>query len=164
MTEAAEPFRKTMDRDPGDDLPLARFRAELVAAYGERLHRVVLFGSRARGDSRPDSDYDVAVFIRDAGSRWNELGRLADISAGILMDTGALISAKPFASAEYDKPRPLMNEIRRDGRELRGHPVLNESHSTPRDGAMPKSIAPYEATSRRDYTCCAAPEASAKAP
>jgi predicted nucleotidyltransferase len=33
--------------------------------YGERIERVVLFGSRARGDAHEDSDYDVAVFLRD---------------------------------------------------------------------------------------------------
>jgi predicted nucleotidyltransferase len=32
--------------------------------YGERAERVVLFGSRARGDAHRDSDYDVAVFLR----------------------------------------------------------------------------------------------------
>jgi len=33
-----------------DDPVLKRFRAELEKAYGETLDRVVLFGSRARGD------------------------------------------------------------------------------------------------------------------
>ena len=31
--------------------------------------RVTLFGSRARGDAEEDSDYDVAVFVRDAADR-----------------------------------------------------------------------------------------------
>ncbi len=30
--------------------------------YGERLKRIVLYGSQARGDAGPGSDYDVAVF------------------------------------------------------------------------------------------------------
>src|SRR5712691_2261832 len=47
------------------DPVLNRFRAALNEAYGERIERVVLFGSRARGDARPDSDYDVAVFLKD---------------------------------------------------------------------------------------------------
>ncbi|MGO8801135.1 MAG: nucleotidyltransferase domain-containing protein [Roseiarcus sp.] len=47
------------------DPVLSRFRAALDEAYGERIERVVLFGSRARGDARPDSDYDVAVFLKD---------------------------------------------------------------------------------------------------
>jgi uncharacterized protein len=41
---------------------LVRFRSALEALYGDRIERVVLFGSRARGDAHPESDYDVAVF------------------------------------------------------------------------------------------------------
>ncbi|PNE12948.1 MAG: hypothetical protein CR217_00215 [Beijerinckiaceae bacterium] len=37
---------------------LKRFRAALDKIYGSRLDRVVLFGSHARGEARPDSDYD----------------------------------------------------------------------------------------------------------
>jgi hypothetical protein len=47
-----------LKRDP----ILLRFRAALNEVYGPRnIERVVLFGSRAGGDARPDSDYDVAV-------------------------------------------------------------------------------------------------------
>ena len=45
------------------DPVLARVRAALNQIYGDRIKRVVLFGSRAWGDARPDSDYDVAVFL-----------------------------------------------------------------------------------------------------
>lgn len=48
-----------------DDPILTRFRAALDETYGSRLDRVVLFGSRARGDARPDSDYDIAVFLKE---------------------------------------------------------------------------------------------------
>src|SRR5438874_9741392 len=69
----------------GDDRKTARksrlecFRATLTEIYGDRIERVVLFGSRARGDAREDSDYDVAVFLRDyAPGTTTELYRLAD--------------------------------------------------------------------------------------
>jgi len=39
-----------------DDPVLVRFRKALDELYGDRLERVVLFGSRARGDARPGSD------------------------------------------------------------------------------------------------------------
>jgi predicted nucleotidyltransferase len=52
--------------------------------YGERLERVVLFGSRARGDAHRDSDYDVAVFLRDMADRAAEMNRLADLSTKII--------------------------------------------------------------------------------
>ena len=42
---------------------LSQFRSALDQLYGARIERVVLYGSRARGDGQPDSDYDVAVFL-----------------------------------------------------------------------------------------------------
>ena len=39
-----------------------RFK-KLMVARGVPLHGVVLFGSRARGDHDPDSDYDVLVVV-----------------------------------------------------------------------------------------------------
>ena len=35
-----------------DDPILNRFRTALDALYGDRIERIVLFGSRARGDAR----------------------------------------------------------------------------------------------------------------
>ena len=57
---------------------LTLYRRKLDEIYGDRLERVVLFGSRARGDARVDSDYDVAVFLKSVQDRWQELDRLAD--------------------------------------------------------------------------------------
>jgi hypothetical protein len=45
---------------------------------------VVLFGSRARGGAQSDSDYDIAVFLRDLVDRETEMNRLADIATEIL--------------------------------------------------------------------------------
>jgi predicted nucleotidyltransferase len=97
---------------------LARYRATLAEIYGDRLDSVVLFGSRARGDARPDSDYDIAVFLTEIADRWAELDRLAKLSVRIQDDTGALIDAKPYPSAAYRDTSPLMWEIRRDGLRL----------------------------------------------
>jgi hypothetical protein len=57
----------------GDPI-LIRFRAALADAYGKRIERVVLFGSRARGDARADSDYDIAVFLEDFAGIAEEMG------------------------------------------------------------------------------------------
>jgi predicted nucleotidyltransferase len=100
------------------DPVLGRFRSAVAAIYGDRLERVVLFGSRARGDHRADSDYDVAVFLRGYTTRWTELGPLAEVMTDILADTGAEIVALPFRAGAYRDDRPLMREIARDGLDL----------------------------------------------
>ncbi len=107
-----------MSRQPPVDPVLARFRAALDALYGKRLERVVLFGSRARGDAHPDSDYDVAVFLRDLTDRWGEARRLSAIETDILAETGAFIHAMPYPAGSYRERTPLMLEIRREGVDL----------------------------------------------
>jgi uncharacterized protein len=101
-----------------DDPILKRFRAALDQIYGDRLERVVLFGSRARGDAHADSDYDVAVFLHDLTDRWEELDRLADLRSDILDETEAFIDAKPYPAGAYRERTSLMQEIRREGVDL----------------------------------------------
>jgi predicted nucleotidyltransferase len=97
---------------------LAQFRAALYEIYGDRIDRVVLFGSRARGDERPDSDYDIAVFLKSLPDRWAELDRLADLRVSFLDETGAFFDAKPYPAAAYRERTPLMHEIREEGLDL----------------------------------------------
>src|SRR5918911_5495660 len=97
---------------------LKRFRVALDELYGDRLERVVLFGSRARGEAGPDSDYDVAVFLSTLPDRWAELDRLADLRVRFLDETGAFFDAKPYPVTAYENRTPLMHEIRREGLEL----------------------------------------------
>ena len=107
-----------MQPDPANDPIMRRFRAAIDALYGGRLERAVLFGSRARGDARPDSDYDVAVFLRDYSGLWQELQPLGEITTAILLETGAVISPKPFPEGAYRARTLLMGEIRREGIDL----------------------------------------------
>jgi predicted nucleotidyltransferase len=104
-----------MDDQRVFDPVLSRFHGAVAQTYGARLERVILFGSRARGDFHPGSDYDLAVFLHGLDNWFDETVRLAGIGADILMDTGAVISAKPFPAETYHQDLPLLREIRRDG-------------------------------------------------
>ena len=100
------------------DPVLARFHVAIPELYGNRLERVVLFGSRARGDARQDSDYDIAVFLTDMPDRWRELDLLADLRVRFIDDMGVFIDAMPYVVAAHDDRTPLMHEIRQDGLRL----------------------------------------------
>jgi predicted nucleotidyltransferase len=109
-----QPIRPLSGTATGDQV-LRRLRVALDNLYGDRIERVVLFGSRARGDAHEASDYDVAVFLIDLTDRWREFHRLADLRTEILADTGAFIEARPFRAGAYRERTPLMHEIRREG-------------------------------------------------
>jgi predicted nucleotidyltransferase len=97
------------------DPVLKRFRDAVAELYGPALDRVVLFGSRARGDAREDSDYDVAVFLKGSPDLWSEWDWLTDLRLRFLDEGGPYIEARPFRAADYDKRTPIMHEIRKDG-------------------------------------------------
>jgi uncharacterized protein len=106
-----------MPTSPAADPILQRFRAALDTLYGNRIERVVLFGSRARGDAREDSDYDVAVFLKNLADRWQDIDRIVPVVTDILYEDGAFIHVMPQAGSYKDRTS-LMRKIRREGIDL----------------------------------------------
>ena len=81
---------------------------------GISIDRVVLYGSRANGKPRPESDIDVAVVSKDFGKDKIKEGMfLFRIAGGI--DTR--IEPVPFSLESYEKDTwvPLIYEIRKKG-------------------------------------------------
>ena len=101
-----------------DDAILRRFRAALNGLYGDRIERVVLFGSRARGDAHEDSDYDIAVFLRDLDDRWREVERIVPIVTDFLYRDEVFIHAMPYRAGSYEERTPLMHQLRRESVDL----------------------------------------------
>jgi predicted nucleotidyltransferase len=94
---------------------LRRLRVELERLYGPRLERIILFGSRARGDARPDSDWDVAVVLRDYDGGVQEVFRLADLGYDLLLETGEVLSLKAFTAQELEQRTLFMRNLREEG-------------------------------------------------
>lgn len=97
---------------------LRRLKKELEALYGARLKKVLLYGSRARGDFREDSDYDVLVVLDGQFDWWQEVKRLADVSWQITYEMGAVPSLKPIAPADLERRSPFMHNVRQEARVL----------------------------------------------
>jgi uncharacterized protein len=83
--------------------------------------RLILFGSRARGQAQEDSDYDVAVVVRDLSDRQRIRHILSDLAYDHIL-SGFFI--RPIAlPSDYLEPRgrrttELAEEIIRDGVEV----------------------------------------------
>jgi len=103
-----------MDRDAF--APARRFKDLAEAALPGRIERVVLFGSRARGDASEASDWDVAVVFRGPPPRRHEERFLIQAAYRVLCETNELVL--PLALTE-DRARSDSFIARNLGRE--GH-------------------------------------------
>jgi uncharacterized protein len=75
-------------------------KTRLTELLGERLRRIVLFGSKARGDFAEDSDLDLAILVHDLDRQLKrqiidvvaevELELLTVLSRGCLKETNYL--------------------------------------------------------------------------
>jgi len=70
------------------DAVAVEFAYRVRERLGPRVRKVVLFGSRARGDARDDSDYDVVVVRRSRDVRET----LLEIEMDLLDRHGSLVA------------------------------------------------------------------------
>lgn len=99
---------------------LELFERDARRSYGDDILKIVLFGSRARGDARPESDVDVAVVLKDIRDRAAERNRLADIAYDAIAETYVEVQAVPISGDEWEHPDihrnpALIRAIKRDG-------------------------------------------------
>jgi len=99
------------------DAALAEIVRRLAAAY--QPERVYLFGSQARGEAGPDSDYDVLVVVPDDAPPERQSSRLA---YEVLWGTGAATDVVVMTRSYYDwmlgAAASLSATVEREGRLL----------------------------------------------
>lgn len=97
---------------------------EVTDMISARVHqtepdaKVLLFGSRARGEARPDSDWDVMVLLNDNSktNRWDAVKQLFYLSLDIEQDINPIV----YTKSEWDKRSftPFYKNVMKDGIEI----------------------------------------------
>jgi len=86
----------------------AAFLGKLSGTYD--VAEVIMFGSRARGDHRPDSDLDLAIVLN--GPRGDFIDTkldMAGIAFDVLMETGVLVQPFPMWAGDLAHPERFTN-------------------------------------------------------
>jgi uncharacterized protein len=99
---------------PAETETLREPKRRLGARHGERLARVVLFGSRARGDDRPESDWDVA-FMLDPPPSAADRGAVLVIAFHLSIERGEYLEAMVLGPADLDRSFWVFHDIRTEG-------------------------------------------------
>ena len=83
----------------------------------KHITQVILFGSRARGDDRTDSDYDVLIVVPRKDAQL--LDGLYEGVLDVLLAHGRLISLKIFPDEEFERltrlQTPFMQRVKTEG-------------------------------------------------
>jgi predicted nucleotidyltransferase len=95
---------------------LEAFAGALRQRFGARLRDVVLFGSRARGAGRDDSDLDVLVVVDALGRE--ERHAVLDEAADASVSWGLMLSPLVVDSARWRADLPIARAIAQEGLRL----------------------------------------------
>ncbi len=97
------------------DRALAAFEAAIRARLGGHLKQIILFGSRARGDNDPDSDYDILLVVDEVTAEVNDV--VDDVAGEILYEHSAVLSVFPVPLGRYENDiySPFLINVRREG-------------------------------------------------
>ncbi|BFM39421.1 nucleotidyltransferase domain-containing protein [Synechocystis sp. LKSZ1] len=71
---------------------LQEFKVYLSRLYQEQLDKVILFGSRARGNAGPESDFDILIVLKDKFSYYSEVKKISGYISDLCIENEILIS------------------------------------------------------------------------
>jgi len=98
---------------------VSAFKGKVSSLY--QVEETWLFGSRARGDFRADSDADVAVILRDPPGDFVETKlAMADLAFDVMLESGVVVQPMPIWRSAWDDPDShsnpaLIRSIRGEG-------------------------------------------------
>jgi predicted nucleotidyltransferase len=102
-----------------EDPVLDEILRRLVASY--RPLEVYLFGSKARGESGPDSDYDLLVVVPDDAPPERRRSRLAyEVVRGTGAAADVLVCTRSYFEPRRSLKASLPGTVVREGRLLHG--------------------------------------------
>jgi len=101
---------------PDEQAWLDVYRQDLVERYPDTIEQMVIYGSKARGDSHPDSDLDVLLIVRDEASALRRPLRRLGYELAVAFNTVPSIVA--YTQEEWERRKqsgsPFREAVERD--------------------------------------------------
>ncbi|MBO1350376.1 MAG: nucleotidyltransferase domain-containing protein [Hormoscilla sp. GUM202] len=95
---------------------LTKIDRGLAKIYGERLDKIILYGSQARGDARLDSDIDILIVLKESFSYSQERDRISILIADLCLEYATVISCIFATRQKYEEyDSGFFRNVRREG-------------------------------------------------
>ncbi|MCU0469451.1 MAG: nucleotidyltransferase domain-containing protein [Arcicella sp.] len=96
---------------------IQEFTEQAKAHYGDRLAKIILFGSYARGEAHEDSDVDIMLLLNDEEvSSNNEKTQIFDITWSLFMKYSIIVSALPLSFNKFiSMNKALYRFVKKEG-------------------------------------------------
>lgn len=95
---------------------LAELQSEFRALYGNRLVKMLLYGSQARNDADAGSDIDVLVVLRGPVQPGEEIARMGPVTAALSLKHDMVISCVFVSEDRFETENsPLLLNVRSEG-------------------------------------------------
>ncbi|KYC42398.1 nucleotidyltransferase [Scytonema hofmannii PCC 7110] len=95
---------------------LTELRSYLETLYHERLVQIILYGSQARGDARPDSDIDVLIVLREPVDFAAEIERASYFLTELCLKYNVLVTCAFVESERFQHENGgFFRNVRREG-------------------------------------------------
>ena len=84
--------------------------------YGERIKKIILYGSYVRGEATRDSDIDILVLVDESLNPFEVRESISDLLYDILLDEGELISVIAVPEDLFENYNsPFMLNVKKEG-------------------------------------------------
>jgi predicted nucleotidyltransferase len=98
---------------------LHELKLGLKELYGDRLVKLILFGSHARGEANLDSDIDLLAVLKSPVSQFQEILNMSELRVKMLLEQDELVSIIPMSEEDFHTRNvALLRNIRKEGIEL----------------------------------------------
>jgi predicted nucleotidyltransferase len=103
--------------EPVEKKILEELKRKLTELLGDRLKKLILYGSRARGDYDEESDIDIAVIVRGLTRELKNriLDMVADIEVEHLTPLSTLVLSEEDFEFLKKRERRIALDIEREG-------------------------------------------------